>query len=138
MIEPVAAVSPRQLARIAGGLYLLNIVAGFFAIGVVPAILVVAGDAAATVQNIQANQPLYRAGLAAHLIPIVCNVPLVVILYDLFKVVDRRVALLLVFYSLVGTAVETANLLNQLSVTKIRGAVGQRKAERAGQRSDRT
>jgi hypothetical protein len=115
MIEPVAAASPRRLARIAGGLYLLNIVAGFFAIGVVPAILVVAGDAAATVQNIQANQPLYRAGLAAHLIPIVCNVPLVVILYDLFKVVDRRVALLVVFYSLVGTAVETANLLNRFT-----------------------
>src|SRR5215210_7522081 len=102
MMEPLAGASPRQLARIAGGLYLLNIVAGFFAIGVVPAILVVTGDAAATVQNIQANQPLYRLGLAAHMIPIVCNPPLVVILYDLFKVVDRRVALLVVFYSLVG------------------------------------
>jgi hypothetical protein len=46
-MEPFAGASPRQLARIAGGLYLLNIVAGFFAIGVVPAALVVSGDAAA-------------------------------------------------------------------------------------------
>jgi len=103
------------LARIAGGLYLLNIVAGFFAIGVVPAALVVTGDAAATLENIQANELLYRLGLAAHMIPILCNVPLVVILYDLFKVVDRRIALLAVFFSLVGTAVETANLLNQFT-----------------------
>jgi hypothetical protein len=115
MMEPLAGASPRQLARIAGGLYLLNIVAGFFAIGVVPAALVVSGDAAATVHNIQANQLLYRVGLAAHMIPIVCNVPLVVILYDLFKVVDRRIALLMVFYSLVGTAVESANLLTQFT-----------------------
>ena len=114
-MDPLAGASPRQLARIAGGLYLLNIVAGFFAIGVVPAALVVSGDAAATVHNIQTNQLLYRAGLAAHMIPIVCNVPLVVILYDLFKVVDTRIALLMVFYSLVGTAVETANLLNEFT-----------------------
>jgi hypothetical protein len=42
-------------------------------------------------------------------------VPLVVILYELFKVVDRRIALLVVFFSLVGTAVESANLLNQFT-----------------------
>src|SRR5918998_873484 len=115
MRDQLTGASPRQLARIAGGLYLLNIVAGFFAIGVVPAALVVPGDAASTVQNIQANQLLYRLGLAAHMIPIVCNVPLVVILYDLFKVVDRRLALLMVFFSLVGTAVESANLLTQFT-----------------------
>jgi hypothetical protein len=115
MMEQLAGASPRQLARIAGGLYLLNIVAGFFAIGVVPAALIVPGDAAATVQNIQANELLYRLGLAAHMIPIVCNVPLVVILYDLFKVVNRRISLLMVFFSLVGTAVESANLLNQFT-----------------------
>jgi hypothetical protein len=114
-MDQLAGASPRQLARIAGGLYLLNIVAGFFAIGVVPAALVVPGDAAATMQNIQANEQLYRLGLAAHMIPVVCNVPLVVILYDLFKVVNRRIALLVVFYSLVGTAVETANLLTQFT-----------------------
>jgi hypothetical protein len=115
MMEQLAEASPRQLARIAGGLYLLNIVAGLFAIGVVPAALIVPGDAAATVQKIQANELLYRLGLAAHMIPIVCNVPLVVILYDLFKVVNRRISLLMVFFSLVGTAVESANLLNQFT-----------------------
>ncbi len=115
MMEQLEGASPRQLARIAGGLYLLNILAGGFAIGVVPAALIVPGDAAATMQNLQANELLYRLGLAAHMIPIVSNVPLVVILYDLFKVVNRRISLLMVFFSLVGTAVESANLLNQFT-----------------------
>ena len=113
--EDPAGSSPRQLARIAGGLYLLNIVAGFIAIGLVPAILFVEGDVAATLRNIQANELLYRLSLAAHMIPILCNVPLVVILYDLLKGVNKRLALMMVFYSIVGTAVESANLLHQFT-----------------------
>ena len=113
--EEPAGASPRQLARIAGALYLLNIVAGFIAIGLVPAILFVEGDVAATLRNIQANELLYRLSLAAHMIPILCNVPLVVILYDLLKGVNRRLALMMVFYSIVGTAVESANLLPQFT-----------------------
>ena len=113
--EDTVGASPRQLARIAGGLYLLNIVAGFIAIGLVPAILFVDGDVAATLRNIQANELLYRLSLAAHMIPILCNVPLVVILYDLLKGVNKRLALMMVFYSIVGTAVESANLLHQFT-----------------------
>ena len=115
MMEDPAGASPRQLARIAGGLYLLNIVAGFIAIGLVPAILFVESDVAATLRNIQANELLYRLSLAAHMIPILCNVPLVVILYDLLKGVNKRLALMMVFYSIVGTAVESANLLHQFT-----------------------
>lgn len=107
--------SPQRLARIAGGLYLINIIGGFFAIGYVAAALVVPGDAAATAHNIQANELLYRLGLVAHIIVDVTNIPLAVIFYDLFKVVNRRLALLVVFFTLVGTAVESANLLNQFT-----------------------
>lgn len=115
MMQDPAEASPRRLARIAGGLSLLNIVAGFIAIGVIPALLFVEGDAAATLHNIQANELLYRLSLSAHLIPIMCNVPLVVILYDLLKGVNRRLALMMVFYSIVGTAIESANLLHQFT-----------------------
>ncbi|HVS49988.1 MAG TPA: DUF4386 domain-containing protein [Candidatus Dormibacteraeota bacterium] len=114
-MERIAGASPRQLARIAGGLYLVNIVGGAFAIGFVPAVVVVAGNAAATAHNIQANELLYRLGLVAHVIITVTNVPLAVIFYDLFKVVNRRIALLVVFFTLVGTAVESANLVNQFA-----------------------
>ena len=105
----------KKLARIAGGLYLVNIVAGGFAIGVVSAVLVVPGNAVATAQNIQAHELLYRFGLVAHIITDLTNVPLAVIFYELFKVVDRRLALLDVFFILVATAVESAGLLNQFA-----------------------
>src|SRR5258708_17164786 len=92
--EGLEEASPRQLARIAGGLYLIVIVGGAFAIGYVPAALVVTGDAAATAHNIQAHELLYRLGLVAHIPILPCNVALAVIFYALFKVLNRTVPLL--------------------------------------------
>ena len=111
--ERIAETSPRRLARIAGGLYLIIILGGFFAIGYVPASIVVAGDAAATIHNVLAHELLYRLGLVAHIIIQPCNIALAVIFYDLFKVVNRRISLLVMCFLLVGTAVESAYLLNQ-------------------------
>ena len=51
--------SPRQLARFAGALYLINILGGAFAIGFVPAMLF-AADPATTAANISTHQLLYR------------------------------------------------------------------------------
>src|SRR6267378_979773 len=70
---------PSQLARIAGVLYLIVIVGGFFAQGFVSAALVVPGDAAATVRNVDGNELLYRSGLVAHVVILLCNIPLAVI-----------------------------------------------------------
>jgi hypothetical protein len=106
--------SPRRLARLAGGLYLVNIVGGFFAIGVVP-LLLIGPDPAATAQNIQAHEFLYRSGIAAHLLVVLTNIPLAVIFYELFKVVNRRLALLDAAFILVATAVEAAGLVNQFA-----------------------
>jgi hypothetical protein len=113
--------SPRRWARIAGGLYLIIIVGGFFAIGYVPAALVVPGNAAATAHNILTHELLYRLGLAVHIIILPINLPLALIFYELLKVVNRRLALLVVFFTLVGTAIEGANLLNQFTPLMILG-----------------
>jgi Domain of unknown function (DUF4386) len=114
-MDSIAGTPPRQLARIAGVLYLINIVLGAFAISIVPAIVVVAGDAAATAHNIQTHELLYRLGLVAHVLVTVTNVPLALIFYELFKVVNRRVALLDAFFILVATSIEAAGLLNQFA-----------------------
>jgi hypothetical protein len=106
--------SPRQLARIAGALYLINILGGAFAIGFVHATLF-ASDPATTAANIQEHQHLYRMGLAAHVVVTVTNVPLALIFYELFKVVNRRIALLAAFFILVATAIEAAGLLNEFA-----------------------
>src|ERR687886_2904321 len=121
-MDSIAGTAPRQLARIAGALYLINIVLGAFAISIVPAVVVVAGDAAATAHNIQTHELLYRLGLVAHLVVTVTNVPLALIFYELFKVVNRRLALLDACFILVATAIEAAGLLNQFTPLVLLGS----------------
>lgn len=112
---------PRRLARMAGGLYLINIVGGAFAIGLIPALLF-APDLATTAHNIQTHQLLYRSGLLAHLVVTVTNVPMAVLFFELFKVINRRLALLDLLFTLVGTAVEAAGLLNQFTPLVLLGS----------------
>jgi hypothetical protein len=104
--------SPQVYARAAGLLYLIVIVAGIFAEIFVRERLIIAGDAAATTHNIVTHQLLYRWGFVAELIACVCNMPLAVIFYHLFNRVNRNLALLVVFFTLVGTAIESVSLLN--------------------------
>ena len=54
-------------------------------------------------------------GFAAEIFYCACNVPLTLIFYDLFKIVNRSITLLVVFFSLVGTAVESVSLLNHFA-----------------------
>ena len=119
-MDSITGASPRQLARTAGALYLVNIVAGAFAIGVVPSILVV-HNMATTAHNIQTHELLYRLSLAAHVVVTVTNIPMALIFYELFKVVNRRLALLDVFFSLVATAIEAAGLLSQFTPVVVLG-----------------
>src|SRR5256885_16804013 len=105
----------------AGALYLINIVGGAFAIGFVRATLFVA-DPAATAHNIQTHELLYRSGLAVHVVVTVTNVPLAMIFYELFKVVNRRLALLDVFFILVATAIEAAGVVNQFAPLVLLGS----------------
>jgi hypothetical protein len=103
--------SPRLKARIAGLLYLIVIVGGFFAEVLVRGKLVVHGDPAATAHNIMAHEMLYRWGFVVELFYLVCNVPLALLLYDLFKVVSRTVALLDLGFGLLSTVIEAVSLL---------------------------
>jgi hypothetical protein len=104
--------SPRLQARIAGVLYLIVIVTGIFAEIFVREALTVSGDAAATAANILAHELRFRLGFVGELIACACNIPLAVIFYNLFRVVNRSLALAVVFFTLVGTAIESVVLLS--------------------------
>jgi hypothetical protein len=106
---------PQFYARIAGFLYLIVIVGGIFAELLVRGRLVVQGDAAATAHNILTHQMLYRWGFAVELFYCVCNVPLTVIFYKLFKVVNRNVALMMVILDLVVNTIESVSLLGHFA-----------------------
>jgi hypothetical protein len=109
--EPVGEVSPRVKARITGFLYLIIIAGGIFAEIGVRGQLVVSGDAVATANNIVAHELLYRLGFAVEVFYLLCNVPITFLLYDLFKVVNKKVAVVMALFSAVGTAVEGVSLL---------------------------
>jgi hypothetical protein len=96
-------------------LYLINIPGGVFAIGIVPAMLLVPGNAAATAHNIVANEFLYRLSITVHLIVVLTNVPLAAIFYELFKYQHRLLATQVAVFTLVATAVETSGLVDQFA-----------------------
>ena len=103
--------SIKTIARIGGLIYLVIIVGGIFAEMIVRGELVVHGNAAATAHNIMTHELLYRWGFAAEVFYCACNIPLIIIFYNLFGVVNKNLTLLVVFFSIVGTAIENVSLL---------------------------
>lgn len=59
----------------------------------------------------------------AGIVVVVTNVPLALIFYELLKTVNRSVALLVAFFILLGTAVESVNLLNHFAPLTLLGTV---------------
>ncbi len=107
--------STDTLAKSAGFLYLITILAGGFAEVVVREGLTVNGNAAATAQHILASEQLYRFGVVADLVCICCGTLLSIIFYILFKPVNKGLSLLALIFSIVATAVMAVNMLNQLA-----------------------
>ena len=68
--------------------------------------LVVFGNAAATAGNILAHERLFWLGFASSVIGIVFHIAWALLLYDLFKPVNRCVSLFAAFVILVGCAIQ--------------------------------
>jgi len=114
-------ISNKKLARIGGFLYLIIIATGMFAELFVREALVVPGDVVATVQRIQASEMLYRWGFVADLSNFILGLPLLVIMYILFKPVNKWLMLLAIFFAMIQTAIISTNLVNQLSPLLLTG-----------------
>jgi hypothetical protein len=105
---------PQRAARLSGLFYLVVIVAAIFAL-FVRARFLVRGDAQATADNILANEGLFRWAFASELVAGLCVVPLIYLLYELLKDGNRHVARTTIFFSLVGTAVQSAASLGHFA-----------------------
>lgn len=101
--------SRQQTARLAGALYLAMGLPGAFALIAMPKIFLVPGDAVATASRIAASQGLYRFGVFADLICAVFAIWMVIVLYDLFKDVNRGQARLMVGFALGMVAIGLVN-----------------------------
>jgi len=97
--------SPKRLARIAGGLYLLLAIFGGFAEGYVEPKMYVAGNAAATAANVAANAGLVRLGVVADLLDGTVFIFLALTLYILLKHVRKSVARAMLVLVALATAI---------------------------------
>jgi hypothetical protein len=88
--------SQKKTARLAGLLYLLLVVTGFYGIFYVSTQIIVQGDTATTAHNILANEFLFRTGIINDIISNTIFVFLVLALYRLFKQVNERQSKLMV------------------------------------------
>ena len=96
--------SPVRWARIAGICWLIAIVTGMFAEGVVRSRLMT-GDPAASLANILANEGRYRLAGAAMFVGTAVYLALSAILYRLFTPVSRTISLIALLFSVVGCTV---------------------------------
>ncbi len=88
-------ISLKKTARLAGLLYLILGITGFYGIMYVPMQIIVSGNIADTSGNIIANEFLFRTGVASHLISVISFLFLALVLYKLFKQVNSQQARLL-------------------------------------------
>jgi len=90
-------------------------VVGLFAIMYVPTTLIVPGDAAATANNLMANELLFNLGIVGSLFTQLIHIVYVLVLYELFKSVGKNQAALIVVLGLVGVPIAMLNTLNQVA-----------------------
>ncbi len=109
--------------RVAGVLYLLTSIVGFFALGYAPRHLIVDGNATATAGNIAAHETLFRLGIAGELIGQAGFIFVALALYELLKGVNRRQASLMAILIVLSVPIAFLNELNALAaLVLVRGA----------------
>lgn len=102
-----------KTARVAGAIYLLEILSGPFSLIYVPSTLIVSGNAAATAAKILAHETMFRLAILADLYSGVVSIFLVLALYRLLKDVDQYQAVLMVILG--GVTVAPIFFLNALN-----------------------
>jgi hypothetical protein len=108
--------SIQRMAKLAAGLYLLITVLAIFTHFYVPGELIVAGEAGKTANNIAVNQGLFRGGIFSELIILLSEVVLSVILYVIFKPVNKTLSLIAAVSRLAMTTIHGFNVLNKIFV----------------------
>jgi hypothetical protein len=113
----------KRLARLAGLLYLLVVIAGPFVLIYVPNKVLVPGDATATASNILAHETLYRAHIVVGLVSELLFIAVVLALYRLLKGVSFQLAAVMVLLILIDAPLAFMGIANQVATLAfLRGA----------------
>ncbi|HVG34403.1 MAG TPA: DUF4386 domain-containing protein [Pyrinomonadaceae bacterium] len=104
--------SSRNRARLAGLLWLLVAVTGGFSLFYVRSKVIVSGDAAATAGNIVASEFLFRAAIVSNLFSQVFLFFFGLIIYRLFKEVNKALATVFLTSVMMTVAIAVVNAFN--------------------------
>ncbi len=115
MKNHISDMSQREAVTVLRLLYPIWAVVAIFSIMYVPATLIVPGDATTTANNIMANELLFRMGIVGSLITQLIFIFAVLVLYKLFKPVNKNHASLMVIFALVGVPIAMLNTLNRVA-----------------------
>lgn len=121
MPEPFRTEAPKNVARIAGAMYLITMATALFGEGYVRGSLLVSESASQTAQNIIDSRSLFRLGLATDLITFTGVVVLVWSLHQLLRPVNTRLALLAAFFRLVELGVHFSAVAFGLAAASLLG-----------------
>ncbi len=109
----------KTTARLAGLLYLVPMLLAPFSMMYVPSVIVVAGDAAATAQNLASSTSLFRLGIAADVLVVLSEIALTAVLYVVLAPAGRALALTATFARLAMTVLQAVNVLVLLVVLQL-------------------
>ena len=113
--------SPRAKARVAGVLYALEGTTAVFGQVYFLNKFLVRGNAAATASAILANETLFRLCCAAALLAVAFHLAYTVLFYDLFRPVNRTIALLAAVFGVVAGTLQASAVLFQLAALLVVG-----------------
>jgi hypothetical protein len=102
--------------RPAGLIYLIVVVTGLFTLGIVPSRLLVNGDAAKTIENLQAHEYLWRLGIVSGY---VCYIAFLLLPLELYRVLGhlhRRAAVVMVAFAAVSAPIAFLNQVHLLDI----------------------
>lgn len=119
-MQPVVEGSPRPTARTIAVVYLLYFLTSVFGALLMKG-LVVPTDAVATAQNLLAHESLYRSGWEVGLVANALYIAVTALFYGLLAPVNRSLAMMMAFFSLVGCTVQIFGGMLQLAPLTILG-----------------
>lgn len=119
-MQPVVEGSPRPTARTIGVVYLLYFLTAVFGALLMKGV-VVPTDAVATAQNLLAHGSLYRSGWEVGLVGNGLYIAVTALFYGLLAPVNRSLAMMMAFFSLVGCTVQIFGGMLQIAPLTILG-----------------
>jgi hypothetical protein len=112
--RPIEA-SPQLLARLGGFLYLAIIAIGIFAEIFVRRRILVTGNALTTAANLGLHETLWRWGIAAELLGMICVTVLLLVWAVLLSPVSRQLTLLAIFFDMIAHTVQAVALIDLIA-----------------------